>query len=98
MLVRPGVVPFRLRRDHGWMLTRRSLLTTGSAALVGTAATGALLAACDPAPAPPAPGPAAPPLDPKDWANVRAQFPLAADRAHFAAFVFASHPATVRAA
>jgi selenocysteine lyase/cysteine desulfurase len=91
------VVAIRDRRDDEKMLTRRTLLTTG-AAVVGTATTGAMLAACDPDPAPPGPIPAAPPLDPNDWANVRAQFPLRTDRAQFAAFVFASHPATVRAA
>jgi selenocysteine lyase/cysteine desulfurase len=79
------------------MLTRRTLLTTG-AAVAGTATAGALLAGCDPAPAPPSPVSPAPPLNPDDWANVRAQFPLSADHAQFAAFVFASHPATVRTA
>jgi selenocysteine lyase/cysteine desulfurase len=37
----------------------------------------------------------APDLDPTDWASVRAQFQLDPDLAHFAAFVFASHPAPV---
>jgi selenocysteine lyase/cysteine desulfurase len=38
------------------------------------------------------------PFNPRDWASVRAQFRLPADRAQLAAFVFASHPAPVRAA
>src|SRR5262245_27197962 len=38
---------------------------------------------------------AVPELDPKDWASVRAQFPLDPDVAQFAAFVLASHPAPV---
>lgn len=36
--------------------------------------------------------------DLRDWENVRAQFMLAPDMAHFSAFVLASHPASVRAA
>jgi selenocysteine lyase/cysteine desulfurase len=35
------------------------------------------------------------PFDPADWASVRAQFPLKADTAQFAAFVLAAHPAPV---
>lgn len=34
-------------------------------------------------------------FDPGDWASVRAQFPLRADTAQFAAFVLAAHPAPV---
>jgi selenocysteine lyase/cysteine desulfurase len=37
-------------------------------------------------------------LDPSSWASVKAQFPLSKDDANFAAFVFASHPASVREA
>lgn len=44
-----------------------------------------------------APG-APPPLNPKDWDSVRAQFALDPNFAHFAAFVLAAHPAPVRAA
>ncbi len=39
-----------------------------------------------------------PDFDPHDWASVRAQFPLATDRAQFAAFVLSSHTAQVSAA
>jgi selenocysteine lyase/cysteine desulfurase len=35
------------------------------------------------------------PFDPGDWDSVRAQFPLSADRRHFAAFVLAAHPRPV---
>src|SRR5437016_5411636 len=41
---------------------------------------------------------AAPAFDPRDWSSVRAQFELKPDVAHMAAFVFAAHPAPVRAA
>jgi selenocysteine lyase/cysteine desulfurase len=40
----------------------------------------------------------APELDPQDWGSVRAQFQLDPALAHFAAFVFASHPAPVASA
>ena len=68
---------------------RRALLGAGLAAGAGVA-----LAGCtsDATPAQPAP------FDPKDWASVRAQFALDPNLAHFAAFVFAAHPAPVRAA
>ena len=39
-----------------------------------------------------------PDFDPDDWASVRAQFPLATDRAQFAAFVLSPHTAQVSAA
>ena len=39
-----------------------------------------------------------PDFDPHDWASVRAQFPLATDRAQFAAFVLSPHTAQVSAA
>jgi selenocysteine lyase/cysteine desulfurase len=66
------------------MATRRGVLT--AAAALTTAA------ACRPdKPAPRA-------FDPADWSSVRAQFDLAREYAQFAAFVFASHPAPVRAA
>lgn len=74
-------------------LSRRGLL--GGAIALGA------LSACDSAPDPgtSAPKPSlapAPPLDPKDWANVRAQFALDPAVSHFAAFVFASPPVPVR--
>ena len=74
-------------------LTRRGLLG-GAVALTA-------LSACDPAPDPgtsaPRPNLAdVPPLDPKDWGSVRAQFALDPAVAHFAAYVFASSPASVR--
>jgi len=70
------------------MLSRRALF--GAAGAAG----GALaLASCTGESAEPDP-----PFDPRDWASVRAQFRLPADRAQLAAFVFASHPAAVRAA
>lgn len=67
-------------------LTRRGLLG-------GTAAGLAALTSCDPG----EPIVAAP-FDPKDWKSVRAQFALDPAVSHFAAFVFASPPAPVRAA
>jgi selenocysteine lyase/cysteine desulfurase len=68
---------------------RRSVLGAGLAAGVGA------LAGCTADPASPPAGKA---FDPKDWGSVRAQFALDPGLAHFAAFVFASHPAPVRAA
>jgi selenocysteine lyase/cysteine desulfurase len=38
------------------------------------------------------------PFNPRDWASVREQFALPSGRVHLQAFVFASHPAPVRAA
>jgi selenocysteine lyase/cysteine desulfurase len=78
------------------MLTRRGVLAGG---VLATAAVS--LAACDSSPSDPAPPPApddAPPLDPSNWDSVRSQFALDPALAHFASFVFASHPAAVRAA
>ncbi len=74
-------------------LTRRGLLG-GAVALTA-------LSACDSAsdPGTSAPRPSligAPALDPKDWGSVRAQFGLDPAIAHFAAYVFASSPASVR--
>src|SRR6201991_92500 len=67
-------------------LSRRRLLG-------GTAAVGLLgVAACDGQPA------AVPAFDPRDWASVRAQFALDPAVAHLSTFVFAPHPAGVRAA
>ncbi|MDG4822209.1 aminotransferase class V-fold PLP-dependent enzyme [Asanoa sp. WMMD1127] len=71
-------------------LTRRSLLTaTAAAGLVG-------VAACE------ADGQQTagrtPPFDPRDWASVRAQFALDPTVAHLSTYVFAPHPAPVRAA
>jgi len=75
------------------MLTRRQLLAAGA---VGAGAVA--LAGCDPEPAPADLAVAAPPLDPNDWASVRAQFALTGGVANFTAFVFASHAASVRTA
>jgi selenocysteine lyase/cysteine desulfurase len=41
---------------------------------------------------------ASPPTNLRSWDNVRAQFSLEPDLAHFSAFILASHPATVAAA
>lgn len=69
-------------------LTRRGLLG-------GTAATLTALASCDSDSDNPVPPP---PFDPSNWRSVREQFALDPDVSHFAAFVFASQPASVRAA
>ncbi|MET8233612.1 aminotransferase class V-fold PLP-dependent enzyme [Micromonospora sp. NPDC005298] len=42
--------------------------------------------------------PGAPPLIPTDWASVRAQFAINPELAHLSTYVFAPHPASVRAA
>lgn len=74
-------------------MRRRSLLGVAAAAgLVGTAA------ACDEEPAAAPASASAPPLIPTDWASVRAQFTLEPEIAHLSTFVFAPHPAPVRAA
>jgi selenocysteine lyase/cysteine desulfurase len=69
-------------------------------AMVGAAGAATTLAACDTTtpPGTPAPRPSLDtgPFDPNDWASVRAQFALDPALSHFAAFVFASAPATVR--
>jgi selenocysteine lyase/cysteine desulfurase len=59
--------------------------------MLGAAGALALVAGCESAP-PPAP----PAFDPKSWASVRDQFDLTDGVANFAAFVFASHPRSVR--
>jgi selenocysteine lyase/cysteine desulfurase len=63
-------------------LTRKELLA-------GAAAAG-VVAGCGGSPKPP--------VDPRGWAAVKAQFALARDVRHFDAFVLATHPKTVRAA
>jgi len=68
------------------LVRRRSLLTAGLA-------TGAALAGCNT----PEPRRAAG-FNSDDWDSVRAQFPLAPNLVHLAAFVFAAHPKPVRAA
>ena len=85
------------------MLTRRRVLGAAAGGALTTMA--ATLAACDPPSQPSQPsgagasgGAAAPSLDPSNWASVRAQFALTPGVSHLAAFVFASHPAAVRAA
>jgi selenocysteine lyase/cysteine desulfurase len=75
------------------MVSRRLFLAAGAAGAGAVA-----LAGCDPEPPPADPTVAAPPLDPNDWASIRAQFALSKGVANFTAFVFASHPASVRAA
>ncbi len=67
--------------------------------LLGSAAALAAVASCQPSAAEvPLIQTSAPPLDPRDWTNVRAQFALDQKLAHFAAFVFAAAPAPVREA
>jgi selenocysteine lyase/cysteine desulfurase len=73
--------------------TRRRLL--GATAGVATAGLTAGIAACRPDRE--AAGPA-PPLDPKSWESVRAQFALDPDAVHLSTYVFAPHPGSVRAA
>ncbi|MBB5114547.1 selenocysteine lyase/cysteine desulfurase [Micromonospora echinospora] len=76
-------------------LTRRHLLGATAAAGVTGLATG-----CEPE-RPAAQDGAAddpPALDPASWDSVHAQFALDRSRAHLATFVFAPHPAPVRAA
>lgn len=67
-------------------MQRRTLLASASLASV------AGLRACSSTPQP------APVFDPHDWASVREQFQIDPAVAHLAAFVFAPHPAPVRAA
>jgi selenocysteine lyase/cysteine desulfurase len=67
------------------MVRRREVIAGGTVAA---------LTACGPKAKAPA---AVAGFDPSSWASVRAQFGLERDRAHFAAYVFASHPAPVRA-
>ena len=69
-------------------LSRRGLLGATATAAVGLLG----VAACEGEPAAP------PPFDPRDWASVRAQFALDPAVAHLSTFVFAPHPAGVRAA
>ncbi|HEX2773076.1 MAG TPA: aminotransferase class V-fold PLP-dependent enzyme, partial [Micromonosporaceae bacterium] len=73
--------------------TRRRLL--GATAGVATAGLTAGIGACQPDREPAGP---APPLDPRSWESVRAQFALDPDVAHLSTYVFAPHPAPVRAA
>jgi selenocysteine lyase/cysteine desulfurase len=63
-------------------LTRKELLA-------GAAAAG-VIAGCGGSSSPKAA------VDPRDWASVKAQFPLAKGVRHFDAFVFATHPKPVR--
>ncbi|MFI6503457.1 aminotransferase class V-fold PLP-dependent enzyme [Nonomuraea typhae] len=74
-------------------LNRRALL--GAGLLAGAGACTSSSSAPRPAAPPPS---SAPPFKPGDWASVRAQFDLPQDRADFAAFVLARHPAAVREA
>lgn len=84
-------------------VARRAVLGAGALTGLGLLAgcTSDDKAAAEPATDSSAPDPTSPgvlALDPKDWASVRAQFPLDTEIAQFAAFVLASHPATVAAA
>ena len=79
------------------MLTRRRLLTASAAVATG-AGTVAMLSGCEPDPPAPVPADTLPPFDPQSWTSVRDQFALTPGVANFTTFVFASHPATVRAA
>ncbi|WP_436491852.1 aminotransferase class V-fold PLP-dependent enzyme [Actinokineospora sp. HUAS TT18] len=67
-------------------LSRRRVLAAGAVGLVA--------AGCTAEPAPTAPT-AQPAFDPKDWASVRAQFPLTRDVRQFSAYVLATHPRPV---
>ncbi|MCW3842278.1 aminotransferase class V-fold PLP-dependent enzyme [Micromonospora yasonensis] len=84
--------------DERMQFTRRSLLgVTAAAGVTG------LAAGCELDQPPAAAGGAgsasgAPAFDPASWESVRAQFALDRSRAHLATFVFAAHPAPVRAA
>ena len=95
--------------NEGWRIVierlsrRRFVLASGAAAVatsVGAACSGGDddTAGSDGAAAAGgrADGSDAPVFDPSDWDSVRGQFRLSPDVAHFAAFVFASHPAPVR--
>jgi selenocysteine lyase/cysteine desulfurase len=82
-------------------LSRRSFIARSGAAAGALALTGAAACSGDDDRGAAAPGttsrgtaPTAP-FDPGDWDSVRAQFPLSADRRHFAAFVLAAHPRPV---
>jgi selenocysteine lyase/cysteine desulfurase len=80
-------------------VSRRAVL--GGAGAIGAIGTAGLTRACSPGRGAAGDGQSTrpePSLDPSSWESVRAQFPLAAGHAQFAAFVFASHPAPVRAA
>lgn len=82
------------------MVTRRGLLAAAGGAVVGGGvASLAYELTSEPATTvlEGATGPVAP-LDPDDWASVRAQFALADGVTNLSTFYFASHPATVRAA
>lgn len=78
------------------MVTRRGLIATS--ALIATATTSAAACTADNKPERRPGGNALKDLDPSSWASVKAQFPLSGADANFAAFVFASHPASVREA
>jgi selenocysteine lyase/cysteine desulfurase len=78
--------------------TRRHLLgVAGGAGLVAGAGLAGTLAGCDGG-LPKLAGPGLTGFDPTSWGSVRAQFALAPGVAHLSTFVFAPHPAPVRAA
>ena len=82
--------------------TRRTLLGAGLAGgaglLVGCSPTGDTTPAPEPTGTPAAGDLTIPDFDPDDWSSVRAQFPLDAGLAQFAAFVLSPHTAQVSAA
>jgi selenocysteine lyase/cysteine desulfurase len=81
------------------MVTRRGLLAAGGGAVAGGLVTGGVVAGLLHEPGDvPAARRDAPPLDPDDWASVRAQFALTDGAVNLATFAFASHPAAVHAA
>lgn len=80
------------------MVSRRGLLAVAGGAAVGGVVAGGVVADVVSGPTRLPVSGTAPPLDPDDWASVRAQFALTEGVANLAAFYFTSHPATVRAA
>ena len=79
-------------------LHRRAFLAGGARAAAGAGVLA--LTGCSPEDSTEdvAAGTPTPPTDLTTWDNVRSQFLLEPDAAHFSAFVFASHPAPVRTA
>ena len=96
---RPGLASGLPGCWNGAMLTRRALLATAAGGTAALTVAGCTSPKADaPAPSTPAASGSPPPLDPQSWDSVRAQFALAGDVVNLATFVFASHPANVRAA
>jgi selenocysteine lyase/cysteine desulfurase len=81
------------------VVTRRTLLAATTGGVAGGAVVGSTLTSLlTEAPRVPATVGDAPEFDPDDWANIRAQFPLAEGMVNLSTFYFASHAAPVRAA